>query len=57
MTASAVKLLTDSALHDKVAAAGWRTVQERFCADEVVPRYEDFYREVLARDPTSAALS
>ena len=57
MTESAVRLLTDSALHDQVSAAGWRTVQERFCADEVVPRYEDFYREVLARDPTRVSVS
>ena len=48
MAASAVNLLTDPDLHQRVRAAGWRTVQERFCADEVVPRYEAFYREVLA---------
>ena len=50
MAASAVNLLTDPDLHQRVRAAGWRTVQERFCADEVVPRYEAFYREVLAGD-------
>ncbi|MEE8129532.1 MAG: N-acetyl-alpha-D-glucosaminyl L-malate synthase BshA [Vicinamibacterales bacterium] len=50
MAASAVNLLTDPDLHQRVRAAGWRAVQERFCADEVVPRYEAFYREVLAGD-------
>ena len=50
MAASAVNLLTDPDLHQRVRAAGWRTVQERFCADEVVPRYEAFYREVLTGD-------
>jgi N-acetyl-alpha-D-glucosaminyl L-malate synthase BshA len=49
MSDSAAALLTDPELHQRVAAAGWRTVQERFCANEVVPRYEAFYREVLAR--------
>ena len=47
MAASAIKLLTDPKLHRRVAAAAWRTVQERFCAEEVVPRYEAFYQEVL----------
>ena len=50
MAASAVNLLTDPDLHQRVRMAGWRTVQERFCADEVVPRYEAFYREVLTGD-------
>ena len=50
MAASAVNLLTDPDLHQRVRAAGWRTVQEQFCADEVVPRYEAFYREVLTGD-------
>ena len=49
MAASAIKLLTDPKLHRRVAAAAWRTVQERFCAEEVVPRYEAFYQEVLGR--------
>ena len=51
MAESSITLLIDPERHQRVAAAGWRTVQELFCADEVVPRYEAFYREVLARDP------
>ena len=50
MAESAVSLLTDDEQHERVASLGWRTVQERFCADEVVPRYEAFYQEVLARN-------
>lgn len=46
MAKSAVSLLADPERHKRVAAAGWRTVQQRFCADEVVPRYEAFYEEV-----------
>ena len=52
MTESAVALLSDPALHAEISAAGWRTVQESFCAEEIVPRYEAFYREVLARKST-----
>ena len=56
MAASAVNLLTDPDLHQRVRVAGWRTVQERFCADEVVPRYEAFYREVLTGDRVRVSL-
>ena len=54
MASSGIALLTDPGLHERTAAAGWRTVHERFCADEVVPRYEAFYREVLADEPVAA---
>ena len=50
MAASALSLLTDPARHAKMSAASLRTVHERFCADEIVPRYEAFYREVLSRE-------
>ena len=48
MTESALHLLTDTALHQRIAASGWRTVHERFCADEIVPRYEAYYEEVMS---------
>ena len=47
MTRRAVALLTDPALHERVSAHGRLTVQKRFCADEIVPKYEAFYREVV----------
>ena len=50
MTACAVRLLTDPALHRRIAAGGWRRVHDHFCADEVVPRYEAFYKAVLLQD-------
>ena len=56
MAVSAVTLLTDQDLHQRVRAAGWRTVQEEFCADEVVPRYEAFYLEVLTADGAQVPL-
>jgi N-acetyl-alpha-D-glucosaminyl L-malate synthase BshA len=48
MAASAVRLLTDDALHARIVQAGRRLVETKFCADEVVPRYESYYDEVLA---------
>lgn len=48
MAASAVRLLTDDALHARLARAGRRLVETKFCADEIVPRYEEYYDEVLA---------
>ena len=48
MAESAVDLLTDTDLHQRIAASGWRAVSEHFCADEIVPRYEAYYEEVMA---------
>jgi len=48
MAASAVRVLTDSDLHRRIAAAGRRLVETTFCADEIVPQYEAYYDEVLA---------
>jgi N-acetyl-alpha-D-glucosaminyl L-malate synthase BshA len=49
MAESAAALLTDPALHARIAAEGRRTVEERFCGELVVPRYEAFYEELIAR--------
>ena len=49
MVDSSLALLTDPALHERITSAGWRTVRERFCADEIVPLYEAYYEEVLAK--------
>ena len=48
MAASAVALLTDPALHARVARAACRQVGERFCVDYVVPQYVSHYERVLA---------
>ena len=48
MTESAINLLTDTVLHQRISAGGWRAVHERFCADEIVPRYEAYYEEVMS---------
>ncbi len=47
MVESSVTLLTDQILHDRITSAGRLTVQQHYCSDEIVPRYEAYYKEVL----------
>jgi N-acetyl-alpha-D-glucosaminyl L-malate synthase BshA len=47
MAASGVRLLTDAALHARIARESRRTVRKRFCRDLVVPQYEAFYAKTL----------
>jgi len=49
MAGSIVKLLTDQALHTRMSDAAARSARERFCDDRIVPMYEAFYQEILAR--------
>ena len=48
MAASAVAVLTDPALHERVTKAAREIVGERFCSERVVPMYEDYYSQVTA---------
>jgi hypothetical protein len=47
MAEQALSLLGDAKLHERLAAAARRKVEQKFGADRVVPQYEAFYREVL----------
>jgi N-acetyl-alpha-D-glucosaminyl L-malate synthase BshA len=47
LAARATELVTDEALHSRMAVAGRRTASTRFCSDKIIPRYEDYYRQVL----------
>jgi N-acetyl-alpha-D-glucosaminyl L-malate synthase BshA len=47
MAEQALTVLADAKLHERLAAAARRKVEEKFSADRVVPQYEAFYREVL----------
>lgn len=47
MADSAVSLLTDPALHRRVADAACRRVREHFCAERVVPMYERCYGKLV----------
>jgi len=49
MAASALKLLTDDAMHSRFAEAASRIARERFCDSKIVPVYEQYYREVLEK--------
>lgn len=49
MARSAVALLRDDALRRRVAAAALETVHVKFCGQKIVPLYESYYGEVLAR--------
>ena len=44
MAASAVLLLTDAALHRRIAENACRRVREHFCTEQIVPMYEACYR-------------
>lgn len=58
MAASGVALLEDPARHRMVAEAALASVQQRFCASVIVPRYEAFYRQVIDHElvPASPAV-
>jgi N-acetyl-alpha-D-glucosaminyl L-malate synthase BshA len=48
MAASALQLLSDTPLHDRMAAAARRAAESQFCDSKVVPEYEAYYQEVLS---------
>lgn len=47
MARSAVALLTDAALHDRMARAARQKVVVNFCDEKIVPRYEAFYQMII----------
>ena len=49
MAASAIAILSDPALHAKMASDGARLAHERFSADRIVPQYEALYEDTLRR--------
>jgi N-acetyl-alpha-D-glucosaminyl L-malate synthase BshA len=49
MAQSCVRLLTDELLHQRMAAAARQTAEQRFSDARIVPMYEAYYREVLAK--------
>ena len=55
MAASGAALLRDEDRWTSFSRAGRRRAEEHFSADRVVPRYEDYYREVLERDRVGRA--
>jgi N-acetyl-alpha-D-glucosaminyl L-malate synthase BshA len=49
MAAAGIRLLTDERLHREMAAAARRAAERRFADRKIVPMYEAYYDEVLAR--------
>ena len=49
MAARAAALLSDDALHYRMAKAGRWNAAERFCTDKIIPQYERYYEEVVRR--------
>jgi N-acetyl-alpha-D-glucosaminyl L-malate synthase BshA len=47
MAASAIRLLTDQALHVRAAEAARRAAHERYCDSLIVPMYEAYYEQIL----------
>ena len=47
--ARVVELLTDDALHQRITAAGRERALEVFCTERIIPQYERYYQDVMAR--------
>jgi hypothetical protein len=47
MARSAIELLTNTSLHAHVAQVACQRVREQYCADRIVPQYEEYYRKVV----------
>ena len=45
--ARVVALLSDDALHWRLAKAGRWNASERFCTDRIIPQYEQYYKDVV----------
>jgi glycosyltransferase involved in cell wall biosynthesis len=48
-----IGLLTDSALHERLAQAARLTALTRFCTDLIIPQYEAHYQRVCGRVPAA----
>ena len=48
MAESAIRILSDAALHAQMAARGVRVATERFSSSRIVPQYEALYERALA---------
>jgi len=58
MTDACAALLGDADRYETVAGAARQTALTRFCASKIIPRYEEYYREVCgAATPDAASVS
>ncbi len=49
LAARATELLTNSSLHERMAKAARATAVDRFSTESLIPQYERYYEEILAR--------
>ena len=49
MAQSIVALFTDTSLHDRIVANALAIVRDKFCDQKIVPLYEAYYAEALAK--------
>ncbi len=49
MGAAAIELLSDNDRLQKMREAGRRAAQDRYCSSRIIPIYEKYYENVLAR--------
>lgn len=49
LAARASELLTNSSLHAKMAEAARQTAVNRFSTEQLIPKYEHYYEEILSR--------
>jgi N-acetyl-alpha-D-glucosaminyl L-malate synthase BshA len=52
MAASALNLLTDASLRDRLSRAARATIVERYCEERIVPMYEEFYARLIGQAAT-----
>jgi N-acetyl-alpha-D-glucosaminyl L-malate synthase BshA len=45
-----IELLTDRALHERIAGAGAIVVREKFCEERIVPQYLQLYQDVISHE-------
>ena len=47
LASRAGELVCNSALHAQMAEAARKTASTRFCSNKIIPKYEDYYKEIL----------
>jgi N-acetyl-alpha-D-glucosaminyl L-malate synthase BshA len=55
MGEASIRVLTDEALHKRMARAARATAEQRFADTRIVPMYEAYYDEILAAGKTARA--
>jgi N-acetyl-alpha-D-glucosaminyl L-malate synthase BshA len=55
MAASALALLTEPELRNRLSRAARATIVERYCEERIVPMYEEFYARLIGARPDGSA--